>query len=55
MVPNIRTEILEFLGDMEQLVTLVWAFWVVNYENYAVNHVLVCMRPKMAVKPGFAM
>ena len=36
-----------------QPVTVLGAVWLVNYENYEINHVLTGMRPEMAVKPGF--
>ena len=36
-----------------QSVSVLRAVWVVNCVNYEINHVLVCMRPKMAVKFGF--
>ena len=38
---------------MEQPITVLWAVWVVNYEIYGINHVLVCMRSELAVKFGF--
>ena len=37
----------------EQSVSVLRVVWVVNCVNCEINHVLVCMRPKMAVKPGF--
>ena len=37
---------------MQPLIVL-GAVWLVNYENCEINHVLIGMRPEMAVKPGF--
>ena len=44
---------LEYFGAMKHPVTLLWAVWVVNYENCETNLVLVCVRPEIAVKFGF--
>ena len=38
---------------MGQSISVLRAVWVVNCENCEINHVLVCMRPEMAVKFGF--
>ena len=34
-------------------VCTVWVVWVVNCVICEINHVLVCLRPKMAVGSGF--
>ena len=31
----------------------VWVVWVVNCVICEINHVLVCLRPEMAVESGF--
>ena len=36
-----------------QPVTVLGAVWLVNYENFVLNHVLVWMRSGMAVNCGF--
>ena len=36
-----------------QPVTVLGAVWLVNHENCEINHVLIRMRPEMAVEPGF--
>ena len=36
-----------------QPVTVLGAFWLVNHEICEINHVLIGMRPEMAVKCGF--
>ena len=47
------TELLKFLGAMEQPVTVLWAVWFVNHEICETNNALMCMRPEMAMKFGF--
>ena len=37
----------------EQSVSILRAVWVVSCVNCKIKHVLVCMRPEMAVKFGF--
>ena len=37
----------------EQSVSVLGTVWAKCVMNCSINHVLVCMRPKMAVKPGF--
>ena len=37
----------------EQSVSVLRTVWVKCVMNYSINYVLVCMRPEMAVKPGF--
>ena len=37
----------------EQSVSVLGTVWVKCVMNCSINHVLVCMRPEMAVKPGF--
>ena len=44
---------LGFMRPIRQFVSVLWAVWVFNRVNCAVNHVLVCMRSEMAVKYGF--
>ena len=45
--------IIEIFGSHGAAHNSLWAVWVVNYEIYAINHVLVCIRPEMAVKFEF--
>ena len=37
----------------EQPVSLLQTVWVKCVMNWSINHVLVCLRSEMAVKPGF--
>ena len=37
----------------EQPVSVLRTVWVKCVMNFSINHVLVCLRPEMAVKPGF--
>ena len=41
---------MEIFGSRLNSPQTVWAAWVVIY---ALNHVLVCMRPEMAMEIGF--
>ena len=37
----------------EQPVSVLWTVWVNCVMKCSINHVLVCLRPEMAIKPGF--
>ena len=37
----------------EQSVSVLQTVWVKCVMKCSINHVLVCLRPKMVVKPGF--
>ena len=37
----------------EQSVSVLRTFWVKCVRDFSINNVLVCLRPEMAVKPGF--
>ena len=36
----------------EQSVSVLWTVWVKCVMKCSINHVLVCLTPKMTVKPG---
>ena len=44
---------LEFMRPIGQSVSVLRAVWVVNCINCAINGIVVCMGPEMAVKFGF--
>ena len=37
----------------EKSVSVLWTVWVKCVRDCSINHVLVCLRPEMAVKIGF--
>ena len=37
----------------EQPVSVLRTVWVICVMKCSINHVLVCLRPEMAMKPGF--
>ena len=53
MVPNLRTEVWKFLGHIWSVRGSVGSVWGVCVVIFVINHVFVCMRPKMAMEIGF--
>ena len=53
MFPKLGTELLEFLELVWAVRDRVWTVWAVCVVIYALNHVLMCMRPELAMDFGF--
>ena len=53
MVPKIGTEVRKFLEPIWTVRDSVWTVWVPWVMIYAINCVLMCMRPEMAMDFGF--